>query len=67
MGSEMCIRDSGVAAGALAGIVSGSGPTCAFLCAGAEEAQEVVSQVTVEIPGTKGVATKGPASGAVVL
>ncbi|MCG7449871.1 4-(cytidine 5'-diphospho)-2-C-methyl-D-erythritol kinase [Corynebacterium kefirresidentii] len=59
--------EAGVAAGALAGIVSGSGPTCAFLCAGAEEAQEVVSQVTVEIPGTKGVATKGPASGAVVL
>ena len=59
--------EAGVAAGALAGIVSGSGPTCAFLCAGAEEAREVVSQVTVEIPGTKGVATHGPASGAVVL
>lgn len=32
---------AGVSAGALAGIVSGSGPTCAFLCASEDEAVDV--------------------------
>jgi 4-diphosphocytidyl-2-C-methyl-D-erythritol kinase len=36
---------SGVDAGALAGIVSGSGPTCAFLCASAESAIDVGAQL----------------------
>ena len=35
---------AGVEAGALAGIVSGSGPTCAFLCADAQSAVEVDAQ-----------------------
>ena len=34
---------AGVDAGALAGIVSGSGPTCAFLCANAESAIDVAA------------------------
>jgi 4-diphosphocytidyl-2-C-methyl-D-erythritol kinase len=36
---------AGVDAGALAGIVSGSGPTCAFLCASAESAIDVAAQL----------------------
>jgi 4-diphosphocytidyl-2-C-methyl-D-erythritol kinase len=36
---------AGVDAGALAGIVSGSGPTCAFLCANAESAIDVAAQL----------------------
>jgi 4-diphosphocytidyl-2-C-methyl-D-erythritol kinase len=36
---------AGVEAGALAGIVSGSGPTCAFLCASATAAVDVGAQL----------------------
>lgn len=36
---------AGVDAGALAGIVSGSGPTCAFLCASADNAVDVAAQL----------------------
>ncbi len=36
---------AGVDAGALAGVVSGSGPTCAFLCADAESAVEVAAEL----------------------
>ncbi|MCQ9343929.1 4-(cytidine 5'-diphospho)-2-C-methyl-D-erythritol kinase [Corynebacterium kozikiae] len=35
----------GVAAGALKGIVSGSGPTCAFLCESEAQASEVVAEL----------------------
>jgi 4-diphosphocytidyl-2-C-methyl-D-erythritol kinase len=38
--------DAGVDAGALAGIVSGSGPTCAFLCASAASAVDVGIQLS---------------------
>ncbi|WP_193393866.1 4-(cytidine 5'-diphospho)-2-C-methyl-D-erythritol kinase [Mycobacterium kyorinense] len=37
---------AGVEAGALAGIVSGSGPTCAFLCRSAPEAVDVGTQLS---------------------
>ncbi|UGU34254.1 4-(cytidine 5'-diphospho)-2-C-methyl-D-erythritol kinase [Mycolicibacterium smegmatis] len=37
---------AGVEAGALAGIVSGSGPTCAFLCASAPAALDVGTQLS---------------------
>ena len=37
---------AGVDAGALAGIVSGSGPTCAFLCASAVAAVDVGTQLS---------------------
>ncbi|MDV7083339.1 4-(cytidine 5'-diphospho)-2-C-methyl-D-erythritol kinase [Rhodococcus sp. IEGM 248] len=36
---------AGIAAGALAGIVSGSGPTCAFLCAEADAAVRVSAEL----------------------
>ncbi len=37
---------AGVEAGALAGIVSGSGPTCAFLCTSAPSAVDVATQLS---------------------
>ena len=37
---------AGVEAGALAGIVSGSGPTCAFLCADPDAAIDVATELT---------------------
>ncbi len=36
---------AGAEAGALAGLVSGSGPTCAFLCASARSADDVAAQL----------------------
>lgn len=36
---------AGVAAGALAGVVSGSGPTCAFLCADGDAAIDIASEL----------------------
>ncbi|MBF6131551.1 4-(cytidine 5'-diphospho)-2-C-methyl-D-erythritol kinase [Nocardia otitidiscaviarum] len=57
----------GVAAGALAGIVSGSGPTCAFLC----ESEEVAVSVAAELSGAgvcRSVRTAtGPVPGARVI
>jgi 4-diphosphocytidyl-2-C-methyl-D-erythritol kinase len=37
---------AGVNAGALAGIVSGSGPTCAFLCADGDDAVQVAAELS---------------------
>ena len=48
--------------GALAGIVSGSGPTCAFLCRDAEAAADVVAAFTAA--GRRALATTGPVAGA---
>lgn len=49
--------------GALAGIVSGSGPTCAFLCAGQDEAQQVAERLA-EVPLVRGTAiASGPVPG----
>jgi 4-diphosphocytidyl-2-C-methyl-D-erythritol kinase len=53
--------DAGVAAGALAGIVSGSGPTCAFLCADADSARAVAAR----LPGSH--VGAGPVAGARVV
>ncbi|WP_282785672.1 MULTISPECIES: 4-(cytidine 5'-diphospho)-2-C-methyl-D-erythritol kinase [unclassified Nocardia] len=57
----------GVAAGALAGIVSGSGPTCAFLC----ESEEAAVAVAAELSGAgvcRSVRTAtGPVPGARVV
>ena len=41
---------AGVAAGALAGLVSGSGPTCVFLCRDAASAESVAAEL--EASGT---------------
>lgn len=58
------ILDTGEAAGALRGIVSGSGPTCAFLCEDDDVAGEVIAQVTADNRGTRGLLAQGPAPGA---
>ncbi|MDF0586577.1 4-(cytidine 5'-diphospho)-2-C-methyl-D-erythritol kinase, partial [Tsukamurella sp. 8F] len=55
---------AGIEAGALAGVVSGSGPTCAFLCADAASAVAVGSEIAgAGVCRTVRVAY-GPASGA---
>ncbi|MDO5033019.1 4-(cytidine 5'-diphospho)-2-C-methyl-D-erythritol kinase [Corynebacterium sp.] len=61
------VLDTGKAAGALQGIISGSGPTCAFLCEDEETALEVIAQVTADNRGTSGLVTRGPAPGAEVV
>ena len=58
---------AGVEAGALAGIVSGSGPTCAFLCASAASAVDVGTELSgAGVCRTVRVAN-GPAAGARVV
>jgi 4-diphosphocytidyl-2-C-methyl-D-erythritol kinase len=58
---------AGVEAGALAGVVSGSGPTCAFLCASEEAAIDVGAQLSgAGVCRTVRVAT-GPVPGARVV
>lgn len=42
------VIEAGESAGALRGIISGSGPTCAFLCASADHARDVASALGVE-------------------
>ncbi|WP_461167405.1 4-(cytidine 5'-diphospho)-2-C-methyl-D-erythritol kinase [Tsukamurella serpentis] len=57
---------AGLDAGALAAIVSGSGPTCAFLCAGPEHAVDVGSELAgAGVSRTVRVAS-GPVPGATV-
>ncbi|WP_299050073.1 4-(cytidine 5'-diphospho)-2-C-methyl-D-erythritol kinase [uncultured Nocardioides sp.] len=61
----------GEAAGALRGMVSGSGPTCAFLCADADAARAVCSELRETEPARAGdlgadgavLVTTGPAPG----
>jgi len=58
--------ETGEAAGALRGIVSGSGPTCVFLCAGADEARALAFALRergypVALPAP------GPVAGTVVV
>ncbi|HEU5007521.1 MAG TPA: 4-(cytidine 5'-diphospho)-2-C-methyl-D-erythritol kinase [Jatrophihabitantaceae bacterium] len=57
------VLDAGLTAGALAGIVSGSGPTCAFLCADAAAAADVARRFGAQ----RAVVATGPAPGATVL
>ncbi|WP_040765743.1 4-(cytidine 5'-diphospho)-2-C-methyl-D-erythritol kinase [Tsukamurella sp. 1534] len=58
---------AGMEAGALAGIVSGSGPTCAFLCADAQSAVDVGSELAgAGVCRTVRVAS-GPVPGATVV
>lgn len=53
--------------GALAGIVSGSGPTCAFLCAGREAAEQLAEALTGEATCRRAVVATGPAPGARIM
>lgn len=61
------ILDAGSHAGALAGIVSGSGPTCAFLCADEQTAHYVAAEVEKKIAGTRGITATSPAGGAELI
>ena len=59
--------DAGCELGALAGIVSGSGPTCAFLCASAAAATRLAADLDAKgVCHTTRVAT-GPAPGATIV
>jgi 4-diphosphocytidyl-2-C-methyl-D-erythritol kinase len=59
------VLEIGETAGALAGIVSGSGPTLAFLAASAEDALSL--QVTLSASGSLALHVHGPVPGARVL
>lgn len=61
------ILQVGKESGTLAGIVSGSGPSCVFLCEDAHQAVTVLHTVTTEVPGTVGTTVAGPVSGAWVV
>lgn len=58
---------AGVTAGALAGIVSGSGPTCAFLCEDADAAIEVSAELSGAGVCRSVRVASGPAPGAKVV
>ena len=58
---------AGVEAGALAGIVSGSGPTCAFLCASADEAVAVGAELAGAVVCRTVRVASGPVHGARVV
>lgn len=57
----------GLEAGALGAVVSGSGPTCAFLCASAEDARHVAAVLAMEEVCRDAIVTTGPARGAEVV
>ena len=59
--------DTGLEAGALAGLVSGSGPTCAFLCPDAEAAEHVAAILATEGVCRAVRVASGPAPGAEVV
>ncbi|AZA13129.1 4-(cytidine 5'-diphospho)-2-C-methyl-D-erythritol kinase [Corynebacterium choanae] len=61
------VLDAGRSAGALAGIVSGSGPTCVFLCRDAQHAQDVAEELHDTGKAMVAVATSGPAAGATLV
>ena len=58
------ILREGVEFGALAGIVSGSGPTCVFLCRDADRAQQLVVDFAGSGLGVQARTARGPAPGA---
>lgn len=58
---------AGVAAGALAGVVSGSGPTCAFLCADEPGAARVAAGLLAAGVCRAAPVASGPATGARVV
>ena len=58
---------AGMAAGALAGMVSGSGPTCLFLTRNAGQAATVANALTESSVCRAALAVTGPVPGARVL
>lgn len=61
------VHEAGMGAGAIAGIISGSGPTWAFLCADEDSAQEVVDEVSADIDAASGMVVTSPHNGAHLL
>jgi len=59
--------DLGLEAGAFGGVVSGSGPTCAFLCGSAEDAAHVAAVLRMEEAARDAIVTTGPVPGAQVI
>ena len=59
--------DLGLAVGALGAVVSGSGPTLAFLCADAEHAAHLAAVLRMEEVCRDAIVTSGPAPGATTL
>jgi 4-diphosphocytidyl-2-C-methyl-D-erythritol kinase len=59
--------DTGREAGALGGVVSGSGPTCAFLCADAEAAEHIAAVLATEEVCRDALVASGPVPGAEVV
>lgn len=59
--------EAGREAGALAAMVSGSGPTCLFLCRDADEALDVATELTSRGLARSVHTTTGPTAGAQVL
>jgi 4-diphosphocytidyl-2-C-methyl-D-erythritol kinase len=56
--------EDGIAAGALTGFVSGSGPTIAFLTADADRAEDLAQKLHTK--GYRALSTSGPAAGAFI-
>ncbi len=61
------VLKAGTEAGALAGLVSGSGPTCVFLAANAAHAQELADALTAAGVCRGAVTARGPQPGARVI
>ncbi|WP_436526222.1 4-(cytidine 5'-diphospho)-2-C-methyl-D-erythritol kinase [Actinoplanes sp. HUAS TT8] len=61
------VLKAGTEAGALAGLVSGSGPTCVFLAANAAHAQEIADGLTAAGVCRGAVTARGPQPGARVI
>lgn len=61
------VLDAGRAAGALAGIVAGSGPTCVFLAADADDAERIAQQLAAAGVCRQARAAFGPVAGARVV
>jgi len=59
--------DLGLEAGAFGGVVSGSGPTCAFLCGSVEDAAHVAAVLRMEEAARDAIVTTGPVPGAQVI
>jgi 4-diphosphocytidyl-2-C-methyl-D-erythritol kinase len=59
--------DTGLAGGALGAVVSGSGPTCALLCADADAAEHIAAVLTTEGVCRAARIATGPAPGAEVV
>jgi 4-diphosphocytidyl-2-C-methyl-D-erythritol kinase len=61
------VLKAGSAAGALAGIVSGSGPTCVFLAADAPHAERLAADLNAAGVCRRAVTARGPMPGARVI